>query len=53
MTGVQTCALPIWFLIVSGYSDSAAIAEAAADTPLIRKPFDAAQLLETVEQLAR
>ena len=41
------------FLIVSGYSDSAAIAEAAADTPLIRKPFDAAQLLETVEQLAR
>ena len=38
------------FVIVSGYADSAAIADASPDTPLLKKPFEPADLLAMVER---
>ena len=37
------------FLIVSGYADSEAIETASPDTPLIKKPFEPADLIAAVE----
>jgi len=41
------------FLIVSGYSDSDAIAAAAPGTPMLAKPFDNDRLVALVGDLAR
>ena len=40
------------FLIVSGYADSEAIAAASPDTPVLKKPFDAGELVALVRSLA-
>ncbi|MEO7505484.1 MAG: ATP-binding protein [Sphingomicrobium sp.] len=41
------------FLIVTGYSDSDAIALAAPDTPILKKPFDSDSLVALVGELTR
>jgi signal transduction histidine kinase/CheY-like chemotaxis protein len=40
------------FLMITGYSDSDAVAEAAPDVPIVKKPFHAEDLLVRVRALA-
>ena len=41
------------FLMVTGYSDSDAIAAACPDTPILRKPFDGNALRQLVANLTK
>jgi signal transduction histidine kinase len=40
------------YLLISGYSDSEAIAAVSPDTPILRKPFDREELVRITQELA-